>query len=264
MSRLLLAHDLGTTGNKATIFSEEGKLVDSASHEYPTEYAPGGFVEQDPERWWESVCATTRQLMARHDPGRVAAISFSGQMMGCLCVDKNGVPLRKHILYSDQRSTVQERVFREKGGADEIYRITGHRASASYGAAKLMWVRDNQPDMYKKTHRMLNAKDYIIFRLGTLYGIGDTHSRLRFDLVVNILTLRAVLGETLTVFGGEQWRPILHVRDVCHALEYCLDHGVRGLYNLAERNIEISELAGEILHGVAPLFGMRIMNWPFG
>lgn len=165
MSKLLLAHDLGTTGNKATIFSEEGTLIDSASHEYPTAYAPGGVAEQDPERWWESVCATTRRLMARHDPSRVAAIAFSGQMMGCLCVDRNGVPLRKHMLYCDQRSVEQERAFMDRGGADEIYRITGHRASASYGAAKLMWVRDHQPAIYKKTYKMLNAKDYLTFRL---------------------------------------------------------------------------------------------------
>jgi len=88
-----------------------------------------------------------------------------------------------------------------------------------------------------------NAKDYVIFRLGTLYGIGDTHSRLRFDLVVNILTLRAVKGESLTVFGGQQWRPILHVRDVTYAIEYCLKNNVRGLFNLSELNVEISELA---------------------
>ncbi len=165
MSKLLLAHDLGTSGNKATIFSEEGHLIDSVSHEYPTEYSAGGFAEQDPAYWWESVCVTTRKLMENHDPSRVAAISFSGQMMGCLCVDKNGVPLRKHILYSDQRSLAQEKSFKEKGGSDEIYRITGHRASASYGATKLMWVRDNQPDIYKKTYKMLNAKDYLTFRL---------------------------------------------------------------------------------------------------
>lgn len=91
-----------------------------------------------------------------------------------------------------------------------------------------------------------NANDYIIFRLGTLYGLSDSHSRLRFDLVVNILTLRAVRGESLTVFGGQQWRPILHVRDVAHAVEYCLDNDIRGLFNLSERNVEISELALEI------------------
>jgi xylulokinase len=165
MSKLLLAHDIGTSGNKATLFSEEGALIDSVSHEYPTEYRAGGVAEQDPECWWESVRETTRKLMATHDKSRVAAISFSGQMMGCLCVDKNGVPLRKHMLYSDQRSVEQERAFREKGGADAIYRITGHRASASYSATKLMWVRDNQPGIYKQTHKMLNAKDYLSFRL---------------------------------------------------------------------------------------------------
>lgn len=91
-----------------------------------------------------------------------------------------------------------------------------------------------------------NAKDYLIFRLGTLYGISDEHSRLRFDLVVNIMTLRAVKGEKLTVFGGEQWRPILHVRDVAYAIEYCLDNDIKGLFNLSERNVEISKLAEEI------------------
>ncbi len=91
-----------------------------------------------------------------------------------------------------------------------------------------------------------NAKDYLIFRLGTLYGISDEHSRLRFDLVVNIMTLRAVRGEKLTVFGGEQWRPILHVRDVANAIEYCLANNITGLFNLSERNVEISKLAEEI------------------
>lgn len=91
-----------------------------------------------------------------------------------------------------------------------------------------------------------HAKDYLIFRLGTLYGLGDSYSRLRFDLVVNTLTLRAVQGETLSVFGGQQWRPIMHVREVSHAVEYCLDNNVRGLFNISERNVEISELAKEI------------------
>lgn len=107
---------------------------------------------------------------------------------------------------------------------------------SAYAVTKL------QAEQYVIAH----AKDYLIFRLGTLYGLGDAFSRLRFDLVVNVLTLRAVRGETLTVFGGQQWRPILHVRDVAHAVEYCLEKDVRGLYNLSERNVEINELALEI------------------
>ena len=94
-------------------------------------------------------------------------------------------------------------------------------------------------ELYIRKH----AKDYLIYRLGTLYGIGDTYSRIRLDLVVNILTCKAILGETLKVFGGEQWRPILHVRDVGLAIRFALEHNITGLYNLSERNYKISAIA---------------------
>jgi xylulokinase len=165
MQKLILAHDLGTTGNKATLFSEEGKLIASSFAAYSTHYAPGGVAEQDAPDWWEAVCLSTRQLLEKHPTQSVDAIAFSGQMMGCLCVDREGRPLRRNILYCDQRSIAEEKAFVEKGGADEIYRITGHRASASYGATKLMWIRDHEPEIYRQTHKMLNAKDYLNFRL---------------------------------------------------------------------------------------------------
>ena len=88
-----------------------------------------------------------------------------------------------------------------------------------------------------------NKSDYLIFRLGTLYGIGDNTSRLRFDLVINILTLKAVYGEPLTVFGGQQWRPILHVKDVAHAVQFSIQNDIAGCYNLSERNVVIADLA---------------------
>ena len=79
--------------------------------------------------------------------------------------------------------------------------------------------------------------------MGTLYGIGDNTSRLRFDLVINVLTLKAVYGEPLTVFGGQQWRPILHVKDVAHAVQFSIQNDIAGCYNLAERNVVIADLA---------------------
>ena len=91
-----------------------------------------------------------------------------------------------------------------------------------------------------------NHDNYLIFRLGTLFGVGDDFSRARLDLVVNILTTRAVKGETLTVFGGEQWRPILHVKDVGEALFYCLENEVTGLFNLSYKNVKIYQIAEEI------------------
>lgn len=91
-----------------------------------------------------------------------------------------------------------------------------------------------------------NANDYLLFRLGTLYGLGDALSRIRLDLVVNILTQRAAQGLKLTVNGGEQWRPLLHVRDVATAMYYGLSMGLTGLFNLASENCTIKQIAETI------------------
>lgn len=88
-----------------------------------------------------------------------------------------------------------------------------------------------------------NHNDYLIFRLGTLFGLSDRFSRIRLDLVVNVLTLKASRGEKLTVFGGEQWRPLLHVKDVATAIEYGLYKEIKGLYNLSMANYKITDLA---------------------
>jgi nucleoside-diphosphate-sugar epimerase len=91
-----------------------------------------------------------------------------------------------------------------------------------------------------------NCSNYLIFRLGTLFGTSDTYSRLRLDLVVNALTTKAVRGEKLTVFGGEQWRPLLHVKDVSTAILYGLQNKINGLYNLSQKNYTVYQLATEI------------------
>lgn len=90
------------------------------------------------------------------------------------------------------------------------------------------------------------GKDFLIFRLGTLFGLGDEHSRIRLDLVVNILSKKAVLGEPLRVFGGEQWRPLLHVRDVSMAITWGLIQNISGLYNLTYKNFRIKDIAQAI------------------
>jgi nucleoside-diphosphate-sugar epimerase len=91
-----------------------------------------------------------------------------------------------------------------------------------------------------------NAKDPLVFRLGTLHGVGDHYSRIRLDLVVNVLTRNAVEGKTLRVFGGEQWRPLLHVRDVAMNIHIGLRKNLSGLYNLSEGNWTIKAVAEQI------------------
>lgn len=96
-----------------------------------------------------------------------------------------------------------------------------------------------------------NRPSALVFRLGTLYGLSDEHSRIRLDLVVNILAKKAALGEKLTVNGGNQWRPLLHVRDVANAIEFGLRHDISGLFNLASENRQIHEIA-DIIQQVVP------------
>jgi xylulokinase len=167
MQNYVIAHDLGTTGNKATLYDREGKLVDSAFFGYETEYAQTNWAEQDPEDWWQAVCRSTQILLQKTKVNAtdVACVTFSGQMMGCVPLDKEARPLRKAIIWADQRSVEQERWLGERVAPDEIYQITGHRLSASYSINKILWVRDHQPDVYKSTYKFVHAKDAIVARL---------------------------------------------------------------------------------------------------
>tara|TARA_B100001287_G_C22681412_1_gene530626 strand:- start:1365 stop:2297 length:933 start_codon:yes stop_codon:yes gene_type:complete len=93
----------------------------------------------------------------------------------------------------------------------------------------------------------LSNSNAIIFRLGTLFGISDEFSRIRLDLVVNILVTKALTEGKLTVFGGDQWRPLLHVTDVANAINYTLDSDTTGIFNLHYKNFKIVDIANEII-----------------
>lgn len=167
MKNFILAHDLGTTGNKATLYNAEGIMVASAFDGYETEFAHTGWAEQNPEDWWRAICASTRKLLAEsHVRGEeIACIVFSGQMMGCVPLGKDARPLRNAIIWADQRAVDQENWIAERISRDDVYRITGHRLSASYTLPKMLWMRDNQPDLYRSAHKFVHAKDAIVARL---------------------------------------------------------------------------------------------------
>ena len=167
MTSYVLAHDLGTTGNKATIYDAAGKLRGSAFHGYETEFAHPRWAEQDPNAWWQAVCVSTRRLLRETGipPSEIACITFSGQMMGCVPLDRQARPLRKAIIWADQRALEQERWLAERIPPEEVHRITGHRLSASYSLAKILWLRDNEPGLFRSAHKFVQAKDAMVARL---------------------------------------------------------------------------------------------------
>ena len=165
MANYLLAHDLGTSGNKATLYTRDGKLVASRTCAYDTHYFNGNWAEQNPQDWWHAICDSSKALLAaaRVAPGDIAVVSLSGQMMGCTIVDKQGKCLRPSILYCDQRAGKQAARILSKISLKDFYKIVGHRVSPSYSIEKLMWIREHEPKLYARTHKTLCAKDYINF-----------------------------------------------------------------------------------------------------
>ncbi len=163
--KYILAHDFGTTGDKATLFDEYGALHYSATYSYTPDYLRDGWVEQQPEYWIEAFVATTKLFLEKVKAEDIAVISFSGQMNGCLCIDGQGKALHPHIIWADSRATEQNDKLRLDIGDQVYYKETGIRLTPTSSLQKLMWVRDNLPEVYEKTYKMLNAKDYVCYVL---------------------------------------------------------------------------------------------------
>ncbi|MCD7957592.1 MAG: FGGY-family carbohydrate kinase [Lachnospiraceae bacterium] len=165
MIQYLIAHDLGTSGDKASLFSTEGELVASCTVPYEVHFFHDNYAEQNPRDWWEAVCRATREITRSIAAEDVLALSFSSQMQACIAVDKQGNALRPAMIWADMRAQEQAEHLIGTVGFDRMYEINGHRPSASYSIEKLMWIRDHEPEIYEKTYKMLLAKDYIICRL---------------------------------------------------------------------------------------------------
>lgn len=182
---LVLAHDLGTTGDKATLVAADGSVVGSVTVAYPVDFGADGKAEQHPDDWWRAFCEANHRLVAGLgiDAARINAVSFSGQMMGAVLLDDDGRAVRPGIIWADTRSRAQCAQLIDRVGMDEVYRMTGHRANPTYSLTKMMWVRDNEPDVFARASHFLLAKDVILQRLTGHYVTdpSDASSTNAFD-----------------------------------------------------------------------------------
>ena len=164
----IVAHDLGTSGTKAAMTDITGKVIASAERRYVVHYSPDGGAEQDPEDWWQAIVETTHEMMEKAgvDPSQVAGLSMSAQMVGTLPVDADGKPLRRAMIWLDSRAEKEAEILREK---TKLPFIGGKAPSA-----KVYWIMRNEPDVYARTHKMLDCKDYLQFRMTGVYGTDFT------------------------------------------------------------------------------------------
>lgn len=166
----LLGYDIGTSSVKASLVEiESGKCA--ASTFFPKTEAPiiakqSGWAEQDPESWWKYLCQATRQVLA--DTGArgedVKAIGISYQMHGLVCVDKEGKPLRPSIIWCDGRAVPYGNAAFEAIGSETCL---SHllNSPGNFTAAKLAWVKENEPELYSQIHKVMLPGDYIAMKL---------------------------------------------------------------------------------------------------
>ena len=165
----LLGVDLGTTGCKTVLFDLTGNPVASSYADYPLYALGADMVEQDPNDWWKATCTNIRQTLrqAKVSPRDVVAVGCDGQFPDLVMVDKMGTPLRRAIIYSDMRGKKQTEQIFNTIGSDEVIRVTGLPKSYFPGlpAAKILWVRENESELEKRTCGVLGAKDFLNFRM---------------------------------------------------------------------------------------------------
>ena len=165
--RYFIGIDSSTTATKALLMDEAGVVVGVAAAEYGYETPQPLWSEQSPLLWWEGTCAAIRGVMAKTavSSDHIAAIGLTGQMHGLVLLDKAGQVLRPAILWNDQRTAAECDEMRAVFGKQRLIDVTGNDALTGFTAPKILWVKNNEPDIYAQIAHILLPKDYVRYRL---------------------------------------------------------------------------------------------------
>ena len=159
--------DLGTSGTKTVLFSTDGQPIASKTIEYPLYQPQNGWAEQAPEDWWHAACGSMKEVISKSgiNPKDIKGIGISGQMHGLVMLDKAGNVLRRSIIWCDQRTAAECDEITNKVGASRLIELTANPALTGFTASKILWVRNNEPEIYEKCAHILLPKDYVRYML---------------------------------------------------------------------------------------------------
>ena len=156
--------DLGTSALKLVMMKGNGELVKTVSKEYPLYFPRSGWSEQNPTDWFLAVKEGLKELAACADE-KIAGISFGGQMHGLVILDKDDNVLRPAILWNDGRSTEETDYLNNVIGKEKLSKLTANIAFAGFTAPKILWVKNNEPEIFEKISKIMLPKDYISYML---------------------------------------------------------------------------------------------------
>jgi len=167
MTELVLAIDAGTTGVRSMFFDKSGNVVAKAYSEFESMYPHPSWVEQRAESWWEKACETILVCVkdGNISPEHVVAISVTNQRETVVPIDENGVPLRNAIVWQDRRTVKQCNWIEETIPQVQVYTISGLTVDPYFTAPKIIWIRENEREVYDRAHKFLLVHDYLIYSL---------------------------------------------------------------------------------------------------
>ncbi|MFO7973318.1 MAG: xylulokinase [Candidatus Hydrogenedentota bacterium] len=183
---IVLGLDVGTSGTKAVAVDQSGKLLASALVEYPLLTPKPGWAEQAPAEWKRAALEALTMLAnaSEVNPADVKGLGLTGQMHGSVFLDANNNVLRNAILWCDQRTAKQCKYITETVGEKKLIEMVCNPALTGFTAPKILWLRDNEPDIYEKVRKVLLPKDYVRYELTGEFAtdVADASGTLLFDV----------------------------------------------------------------------------------
>lgn len=172
MRQLLLGIDIGTSACKVAVFDVDGKVVASATGSYPVYYPRPGWAEQNPEEWWSTVCIVIKHMLHDNaiDATQIAGIGIDGQSWSAIAVEEEGNVLTNTPIWMDTRAQDICDQLNERIGKERIFEVAGNSLQPSYTTAKILWYKEQMPEVYARIHKMLQSNAFIAFRLTGKYS----------------------------------------------------------------------------------------------
>ena len=162
---LYIGVDLGTSACKFLLVDEEGKVCNQVTREYPLSMPHTGWSEQSPAGWWKACLEGIPMLLEGFDPAQVQGIGIGGQMHGLVALDSDDNVLRPAILWNDGRTAKETDYLNNEIGRATLSRCTGNIAFAGFTAPKVLWMKENEPDLYAKIRKIMLPKDYLVYKM---------------------------------------------------------------------------------------------------
>src|SRR5271170_51933 len=168
MPSYVLGIDVGTGGTRALIVDEKGHIAAAATEEHEPFASPKiGWAEQRPEDWWRAAGVAVRKALAQSNlrGDQISCVGFSGQMHGAVMLDAAGEVVRPALIWCDVRTEKQCQELTEKIGAERLIQLTCNPALPNITLTKFLWVRENEPENWKRVRSVMLPKDYVRFRM---------------------------------------------------------------------------------------------------